>query len=162
MQARIKSVFRAPIRSRIAAILLAGTLIVIAGCRQQASEQPQRPDRQIAQDIHAKIGGEAALTGQDIRVTVNSGVATLAGTARDDASRALAGNDAGAINGVKTVVNNLTVAPPRVAAMRPAPPRPKPEPAPRKARQEAKAVPDLPPPPVAEQPAPAPPPAPEV
>jgi len=143
MQARIKSVFRAPIRSRIAAILLAGTLIVIAGCRQQASEQPQRPDRQIAQDIHAKIGGEAALTGQDIRVTVNSGVATLAGTARDDASRALAGNDAGAINGVKTVVNNLTVAPPQ-SSTAPAAEKPRRETSARKPREDTASKPGPP------------------
>ena len=152
------------LHARAAAVLLAGMMLAAAGCsNKQAAEQPApRADQQILGDIEAKLIAESALNGQNIQVAVNGGIATLSGTTSDDASRALAGNDAGAIDGVKTVVNNLSVAPPRVAAMRPAPPRPKPEPAPRKARQEAKVVPDLPPPPVAEQPAPAPPPAPEV
>src|SRR5271156_4700304 len=136
MQAPRKSLFSVMTPGRIAQILLAGTLIVIAGCRQQASQPPQRSDQQIAQDIQAKIGGEAALTGQDIQVTVNSGVGTLSGTARDDASRALAGNEAGSVSGVKTVVNNLTVAPPQTSAAPPPTEKPKRDSHVRKPREE--------------------------
>ena len=150
--------------ARAAAVLLAGMMLAAAGCsNKQVAEQPApRADQQISNDIQAKLNAESALNGQNIQVAVSGGIATLSGTTSDEASRALAGNDAGAIDGVKTVVNNLSVAPPRVAAMRPAPPRPKPEPAPRKPRQEAKAVPAPVPPPVAEQPAPTAAPAPEV
>jgi hypothetical protein len=108
-----KSLHVARLSSICLYLLAAGAVIVIAGCRQPASEQPQHSDQQIAQDIQAKLGTEPALTGQDIRVTVSSGVAALTGAARDNASRALAGNEAGSTTGVKTVVNNLTVGPPQ-------------------------------------------------
>ena len=52
-------------------------------------------------------------------MAVNNGVVTLSGTAADPASRALAGNDAGSVPGVKTVVNNLTVLPQTASATTP-------------------------------------------
>jgi BON domain len=151
--------------SRTAATMLAGMMIAATGCsHKQTAEQPApRVDQQVASDIQAKISGESALNGQDIQVAVNGGVATLSGTAADNASRALAGNEAGSIDGVKTVVNNLTVAlpipvaPPRSAAVHPpAPARQKSEPLARKPRQEAVAPPAPEPPPPAEEAAPAP------
>jgi hypothetical protein len=151
------SLLRARIPARLAAALLSGMLIVSAGCKKQSAEQPEpRSDEQIASDVQAKITGESALNGQNIQVAANNGIVTLSGSASDDASRALAGNDAGAVQGVKTVVNNLTVAPPQVAAATPPPPAPKP--APRKPRHHAAPVPppvEQPQPPAAE-PAPAP------
>ena len=102
---------------------VAFALLVAAGCKTQT---PARTDQQIATDIQAKIRNESALNGQDIQVSVVNGVATLSGTAADAASRALAGNDSGAVPGVKTVVNNLTVeqaeqpAPPEMASAAPA------------------------------------------
>ena len=97
------------------AVLLALALGLASGCKkQQPAEQPvARTDQQIANDIQAKIQGESALTGQSIQISVTGGVATLNGTVGDDASRALAGNDTGTVDGVKTVVNNLTVQPPQ-------------------------------------------------
>jgi len=145
-------------KRRLAGVLLAGLLLAAAGCKHQPSaEQPApRSDQQVASDIQAKISAEAALNGENIQVAVNGGVATLSGTATDEASRALAGNEAGSIDGVKTVVNNLSVTPANVAAMAP-PPRPRPEPVPRKPRHKPVAA-----PPPAEQPEPpAPPPAPD-
>ena len=103
---------------RAGAAALAMVLILVAGCKNQ----PARTDQQITGDIQAKISGETALSGQNIQVTVANGVATLSGTVPDEASRALAGNDSGTVAGVKTVVNNLTVAPQVVApAVQPAP-----------------------------------------
>ena len=149
------SLLRAHIPARLAAVLLSGMLIVSAGCKKQSAEQPApRSDEQIASDVQAKITGESALNGQNIQVAVNNGLVTLSGTAGDEASRALAGNDAGAVQGVKTVVNNLTVAPPQVAA---APPPPPSKPATPKPHHHAAPAPPAP----AEQPEPAPaPPAP--
>jgi hypothetical protein len=99
------------------AILLASALLFAAGCqKEQTAVQPARTDQQIANDVQAKISAESALSGQNIQVGVVNGIATLSGTANDDASRALAGNDAGSVDGIKTVVNNLTVEPPRQAA----------------------------------------------
>jgi BON domain len=145
---------------RAAAALLAG-MMMAAGCSSKpTAEQPApRADQQVASDVESKLIAESALNGQDIQVAVNDGVVTLSGTTSDNASRALAGNDAGSIAGVRTVVNNLTVAPaapPQVAATHVAPPKPKAEPAPRKPRQVAEAAPAPVPPPPAAEPAPAP------
>src|SRR5579884_1512793 len=115
------------IRTRsLQAALLATALVFSAGCnRQQQPQQQARTDQQIASDIQSKIAAESALNGQAIQVNVANGVATLSGTANDEASRALAANDAGNVDGVKTVINNLTVAPPpqpqQAAALTPAP-----------------------------------------
>lgn len=97
------------------AAALAVVLAFGFGCNKQQAAVP-RTDQQVANDIQAKIAGESALSGQNIRVAVQNGTVTLSGTANDDASRALAGNEAGAVDGVKTVVNNLAVQPPRQAA----------------------------------------------
>jgi BON domain len=93
-------------------------LTLMAGCRQQ----PAAPtDSQLTGAIQSKIQGEQALAGQNIQVSVSKGVATLSGTAANDASRALAGNDAGSVSGIRTVVNNLMVQPGQSAAAAPAP-----------------------------------------
>lgn len=113
--------------------LLTGALLFGAGCNRQPATQPARTDQQISNDVQAKISAEGALNGQNIQVAVANGVTTLSGTANDEASRALAGNDAGSVAGVKTVVNNLTVQPPQQAAA-PAP-APAAAPAPESARE---------------------------
>jgi hypothetical protein len=162
-------------QAAIACVLLA--LGLIAGCKnQQSVQQPAAAtDQQVASDIQAKIQGEAALAGQNIQVGVSNGVATLNGTVSDDASRALAANDSGTVNGVKTVVNNLTVqsatkpspspvttpapAEIRKSAHRPvqadSTPAPQPQPAPRTVnsapQQQAVAPPPAPPKPVTQQ-----------
>ncbi len=81
-----------------------------------ATQPAPRSDQDIANDIQSRINGESALNGQNIQVSVNNGTATLNGSVNNDAARALASNDAGAISGVKTVLNNLTVAPATQAA----------------------------------------------
>lgn len=138
------------------AALLAGALLFASGCkREQATVQPPpRTDQQITSDIQAKLSAESALNGQNIQVGVTNGLATLSGTANDDASRALAGNDAGSVDGVKTVVNNLTVEPPKQAAIAPAP---VPPPVEKKRRHhEEKQIAEAAPPPPEPAPAPAP------
>lgn len=149
--------------------MLGMVLMAAAGCKNQAA----RTDQQITSDVQAKISGEGALNGQDIQVSVANGVATLSGTVTDEASRALAGNDSGTVEGVRTVVNNLTVQPARPAPASVAPKAPQAAPAVKEADkrhrkdrnqdrpQEARAVQDAAaaaPQPVAES-APAPPPA---
>ncbi|HEU5457383.1 MAG TPA: BON domain-containing protein [Terracidiphilus sp.] len=90
----------------LAVLALAATLA--AGCKHAA---PTQTDQQLTTSVQSKIQGESALNGQNIQVSVSNGVATLSGNANDDASRALAGNDAGSVPGVRTVVNNLMVQP---------------------------------------------------
>ena len=113
------------------AVLQAGLLAgIAAGCdrlqavlcpaqrmKRRSPRQPRRPapaprsDQEIANDIQNRINGESALSGQNIQVSVNGGTATLNGTVNNDAARALAAADSGAATGVRTVINNLTVAP---------------------------------------------------
>ncbi len=140
--------------------------LTVAGCKHAAT--PAAPtDMQIAGGIQTKLSAEQALTGQEIHVAVQNGVATLSGTVSSDAARALAGAETSSIAGVKTVVNNLTVqaqqaspAPVMAAAPVPAPkptarpgrtqeqsqPAPMPAPAPAPVQQ---AVVHTPPPPPA-------------
>ncbi|HEX4173290.1 MAG TPA: BON domain-containing protein, partial [Acetobacteraceae bacterium] len=126
-------------RRGLQAALLAASLLVASGCKQsspKANETPQaaappaaapapapRSDQEIASDIQNRINAESALNGQNIQVSVNAATATLNGTVNNDAARALAAADSGAVAGVRTVINNLTVAPQRAVKQQP-PPKP--------------------------------------
>ncbi len=92
-----------------AILALAATLAT--GCKKSAPT-----DQQLTSSVQSKIQGESALSGQNIQVSVANGVATLSGTVPDDASRSLAGNDAGSVSGIKTVVNNIVVGPAQQAS----------------------------------------------
>jgi len=105
-----------------------------AGCNKQPSSAAAPSDQQLTTNIQAKLQAESALAGQNIQAAVKDGVVTLSGTAADPASRALAGNDAGAVPGVKTVVNNLEVQPAATTASSTPPPAPA-APAPAPARE---------------------------
>ncbi len=76
-------------------------LTVLTGCG--------RSDTQIASDVQGKINGDANVTNKQIGVTADHGVVTLSGNAGSDMERTAAGNDAGQVQGVKTVVNNIQV-----------------------------------------------------
>jgi hypothetical protein len=177
--------FTRPFSQRgLQAALLAGSLLVASGCKQsspKANETPQaaptpaaapapapRSDQEIASDIQSRITAESALNGQNIQVSVNAATATLNGTVNNDAARALAAADSGAVTGVRTVINNLTVAP--QSAVKAPPPKPerrhhRPNPTP-PSDQQAMTQPAPPPPPQdaapaqpAQPPPPPPPPA---
>lgn len=101
-------------------------LAVLSGCSRTAT----RSDAQVASDVQSKIYSDAAVQSRGISVQAANGVVTLTGSVNSDAERNAAGNDAGAIDGVKTVVNNLQI---QQAQMTPpplteAPPPPAPEP----------------------------------
>lgn len=102
----------------IPAFALAILICSANGCHRQMSPTGTRPDSAISADVQAKLHAETALSGEAIQVAVDGGIVTLSGAASDPASRALAGNDAGSIAGVRTVVNNLTVQPRHAAADR--------------------------------------------
>lgn len=154
-------------RRSLQAGVLASSLLLAAGCKQSTpnaneAQQPSptatnpapRSDQDVANDIQSKINGESALNGQNIQVTVNAGMVTLNGSVNNDAARALAAADSGGVTGVRTVVNNLTVAPQRYARVVP-PPAPKSERRhrPRQTKPDQQAMNQQPP-----APAPAPPP----
>ncbi|HEY1808376.1 MAG TPA: BON domain-containing protein [Acidobacteriaceae bacterium] len=147
--------------TRLAATL-ALLLLTGLGCRRQstpstpstASDTSVAPsDPQLTSQVQAKLQQESALAGENIQVAASNGVVTLTGSASNSASRALAGNDAGQVSGVKTVVNNLEVTPPQVASANTPAPAPERRHSDRR-RHERAARHDVPPPP---QPAPQPP-----
>jgi len=80
-----------------------------------------RSDSQIAVDVQSKVLADATVPDKQITIAANQGVVTLSGTVSSDAARTAAASDAGQVNGVKTVVNNLQVAP--AAAANVAPPQ---------------------------------------
>jgi len=78
---------------------------VLAGCNKASA----RTDAQVAAEVQNKIGGDSRITSREIGVQAENGVVTLTGDVTSDAERASAASDAARIDGVKTVVNNLTV-----------------------------------------------------
>jgi hypothetical protein len=155
-------------RRALQAGVLTGALLVATGCKQfmpgakdetpkpaatpAAAPAPAPPsDQDIANDIQNRINGESALNGQNIQVSVNGGTATLNGSVNNDAARALAAADSGAVNGVRTVINNLTVTPERAQKQEPKAERRKKE---RRAQQEQQQAMNEPAPPPPAQPAP--------
>lgn len=83
-------------------LLLALTLAM--GCASQ------RSDADIASDVQSRINSDSNIQNKAITVTADKGVVTLAGSVNSEMERAAAGNDAGMVDGVKTVINNLQVA----------------------------------------------------
>ncbi len=61
--------------------------------------------------MQSKLFSDPAVTTKQIQVTASKGVVTLAGTVSSEMERIAAANDAAQVEGVKTVVNNLQVAP---------------------------------------------------
>ena len=78
-------------------------LAVLAGCSKTKS------DAQLAGEIQSKIQQDFAVTNKQLGVNVANGVVTLTGAVGNDMERAAAANDAAQIEGVRTVVNNLTI-----------------------------------------------------
>jgi hypothetical protein len=117
-----------------------------------------RNDAQISNDVQQKIAADSNVPTKQISISANQGVVTLSGNVGSDMERIAAANDAAQIDGVRTVVNNLQVAPVEQAFSPAAPPAPEPErayvpapvkPSPRHRTVSARAV--APPPPAPAQ-----------
>jgi len=118
-----------------AIFIVALSLALVVGCARKV----ERTDAQIASDVQNKIYSDAGIQSRQISVQAASGVVTLSGDVNSDVERTAAANDAGSIDGVKTVINNLQVqqaqaAPPAPVQQQPAQ---KPTPA-KKSAQPAK------------------------
>ncbi len=87
-------------------------LALIAGV---ACNKPAKTDAQLNSDVQSKITSDAALQGRQVAASSSDGVVTLTGTVQSDAERIAASNDAAKVDGVKQVLNNLTVAAPQTA-----------------------------------------------
>src|ERR1700753_2216835 len=94
-------------RKTLSQTVLLSLLMLGAGCQSKPRAEhpvaqapaaapaapPVRDDQQIGLDIQAKIAAESALQGQDVKVAVANGIATLNGKVDSDAARALAAAD---------------------------------------------------------------------
>ena len=92
---------------------LALSLVIIAsGCKTTAAPPN---DASLSTAVQSRITSDGALANEPIQVAVQNGIVTLNGTVSNPAARSLAANDAAQVTGVRTVVNNLTVAPQHAA-----------------------------------------------
>jgi BON domain-containing protein len=114
------------------AVILALSLAMLAGC----SRKVERTDAQVASDVQNKIYSDQGIQSRQISVQAANGVVTLNGAVNSDVERNAAANDAGAIDGVKTVINNLQVQQAQAAPLPPPAPVEQPQPAPKPAREK--------------------------
>lgn len=106
-------------RSWLLPVLALALALAAAGCSSA------KTDAQLAGEVQNKINGD--FPAQGIVVSVQGGTVTLSGTVERDEDRLKASSDAAQIEGVKTVINNLQVAP-AAASIPEAPPAPPPAP----------------------------------
>ena len=95
------------VMKRNLSVILIAVALLAASCSRVGS----RTDAQVASDVQNKINGDSSIPDKQLNINANNGVVTLTGTVASDAARNAAANDAAQIEGVKTVVNNLEVAP---------------------------------------------------
>src|SRR4029077_8515627 len=75
-----------------------------------------RTDAQVASDVQNKINVDSNIPDKQLNINANNGIVTLTGTVSSAAARNAAASDAAQVEGVKTVVNNLEVAPSSASA----------------------------------------------
>ncbi len=98
-------------------VFLVSLALVALGCNRAGS----RSDSQVATDVQGKILSDRAVPDKQVTINANKGVITLSGTVSSEAARNAAATDAAQVDGVKTVVNNLEVAPSSAANVPPQP-----------------------------------------
>jgi hypothetical protein len=87
--------------------LFVSSLVVALLISTACSHKPN--DAKIAADIQSKFSQDSGLSTKQLGVQSENGVVTLSGAVDNDAQRDVASRDAAAVDGVKTVVNNLQV-----------------------------------------------------
>ena len=85
--------------------VLVTLLILAVACTKSPN------DAQVTADIQSKLGGDSGLQNKQINVQAANGTVTLSGSVDTDAQRDAASKYAASEPGVKTVINNLQVAP---------------------------------------------------
>jgi hypothetical protein len=128
------------IMKRYLSVVLVSLALFAAGCSRLGGHT----DTQVASDVQNKITGDSNVPDKQLSVSASNGVVTLSGNVSSDGARLAAANDAAQVAGVRTVVNNLQVAPTMVANNAPQPTQsqpqetasnyPSPSPAPRERR----------------------------
>jgi hypothetical protein len=88
-------------------LVLVSLAVLAVGC----SRVGDRTDAQVASDVTDKIKADNSVPDKQLTIAANGGTVTLSGNVSSDAARNAAASDAGQVAGVKTVINNLQVAP---------------------------------------------------
>lgn len=120
-------------KTRFSLFLRVSPLVLILALGIACTKAPN--DAQVTSDIQTKLGADSGLQNKQIAVQSDKGTVTLSGTVENDAQRDAAAKYAASEPGVKTVVNNLQVAPmaaeaPQQDASQASEPAPAPAPAP--------------------------------
>ncbi|WP_153800531.1 BON domain-containing protein [Foetidibacter luteolus] len=89
------------LRLLLCALLLTASVSFLTSCKSGPK------DTDLTATLQQKLS-----TIPGVSVAVKDGVATLSGEVKDEAAKATAESEAKAVEGVKSVVNSLTVAPP--------------------------------------------------
>jgi hypothetical protein len=90
------------------AVVLLLVLGVGIGCNK--AETKAKDDAQITSEIQSKFSQDSGLSDKNLSVQTAGGVVTLAGAVENQTQRDAAARQAAAVEGVKTVVNDLEVA----------------------------------------------------
>jgi hypothetical protein len=93
-------------KAQLYLVVIAGLMLIVGtACNKSAGA---RGDAQVASDVQSKIFSDPNVQSRQISVQSANGVVTLSGNVNSEAERTAAAQDASGIEGVKTVVNNLT------------------------------------------------------
>jgi hyperosmotically inducible periplasmic protein len=91
-------------------IVIGLACLLLAAFAMACSKGPD--DATITTGVKTKIGANSPALANAVTVTTTEGVVTLTGAVDSDAIKARVEQDAKSVEGVKSVVNNLTVKPP--------------------------------------------------
>jgi BON domain-containing protein len=116
-------------KARLSLPMVAILLLVVLGAGIGCNQTKAKADSQITSEVQSKFSQDSGLQGKTLTVQAADGVVTLAGTVDNQAQREAAARQAASVEGVKTVINNLEVAP-AVAEQPASPPVPVEEPKP--------------------------------
>src|SRR5665213_2871298 len=93
-----------PMKTAFGVVVLAGGLTLSA-----AAQQKPLPDAQVESNVLRALASAPELSTQNIQSTTVYGVVTLTGSANDEASRTKAENLVARAQGVKKVVDEMTI-----------------------------------------------------
>src|SRR5665213_2781786 len=94
-----------PMKTAFGVVVLAGGLALSAAAQQK----PTVPDAQVESNVLRALASAPELSTQNIQSTTVYGVVTLTGSANDEASRTKAENLVARAQGVKKVVDEMTI-----------------------------------------------------
>ena len=120
-------------KARISVSFLAIVLLLVlgAGIGCNKAQTKAKDDTQITSEIQGKFAQDSGLSGKNLGVQTAAGVVTISGAVDNQAQRDAAARQAATVDGVRTVVNNLEVAPDQTAAAETPVEQPQPAPKPR-------------------------------